>query len=65
MTEDDRIIRALTVRIRNLERRLDELEKSSVSWHIRTAHLAGTFPRQSPDGVFKYSQPLVTTVWPR
>jgi hypothetical protein len=65
MTDDDRIIRALTVRIQDLEQRLDELEKSSVSWRVRTAHLPGAFPRRSPDGAFRYSWPILTLRSPR
>jgi hypothetical protein len=65
MTTDDAVIRALVSRIEDLEHRLDEVQRNQVAWKVRTAHLQGAFPRQSPDGVFRYSQPLVTVGLPR
>jgi hypothetical protein len=60
MTEDDRIIRSLVNRIQELEQRMDELQRHQVGWKVRTAHLPGAFPRRSPDGAFRYSQPIMT-----
>jgi hypothetical protein len=58
---DDEIIASLARRIADLEARLDEIQRHQVAWKVRTAHLRGSFPRHSPDGRFRYSQPLVTT----
>jgi hypothetical protein len=57
---DDEIIASLARRIADLEARLDEVQRHQISWRVRTAHLAGTFPRRSPDGAFRYSQPIMT-----
>jgi hypothetical protein len=65
MTADDAVIRTLVSRIQDLEQRMDELQRNQVSWCVRTAHLQGSFPRRSPDGAFRYSQPVITLRSPR
>ena len=62
---DDEIIASLARRIADLEARLDEIQRHQIGWKVRTAHLTGTFPRRSPDGAFRYSQPIMTLRSPR
>jgi hypothetical protein len=57
---DDAVIRKLVSRIEDLERQLDQIQSNQLAWKVRTAHLQGSFPRRSPDGAFRYSQPIMT-----
>jgi hypothetical protein len=58
---DDAVIRKLVSRIEDLERRLDELQRHSVTWRIRGTPVQGLYPRRHRDWPnLHISQPLVT-----